>query len=150
MIKKILIISLVIGAVLGVAGLVMFITNPAPEVQRLATLDSGKPYVVKLHARWCPVCALTKSVWSELEQTYAASVNLVVFDFTNGATTESSRSEARRIGLDAFFEDHAGWTGAVAVLDGRTKQVIAVIEGRRSFAEYRTAIDAALKSPTMR
>ena len=141
MLKKILISILSIGVVLAVAGLVMFATNPAPKIQPIAASDPAKPYVVKLHARWCLVCALTKSVWSEIEKTYSASANLVVFDFTSSATTEASRIEAKRIGLDAFFEEHAGWTGAIAVLDGRTKKVIRVIEGRREFAEYRAAIE---------
>jgi thiol-disulfide isomerase/thioredoxin len=146
MIKKIFIASLALVIALAVAGIVMFAKNPAPTVARLSTSESGKPYVVKVHARWCPVCMLTKSAWSEIEKAYSASVNLVVFDVTNGAMTEASRSEARRIGLDAFFEEHAGWTGAIAVLDGRTKKVITVLEGHRSVAEYRTAIDAALKT----
>jgi thiol-disulfide isomerase/thioredoxin len=150
MIKKTFIASLLVAIALAAVSIVMFATNPAPKVARLSTLESGKPYVVKLHARWCPVCALTKPAWSEIEKAYSASVNLVVFDFTNGTTTEESRSEAKRIGLDTFFEEHSGWTGAIAVLDGRTKKVITMIEGRRSIAEYRAAIDAALKSPTRR
>ena len=145
MIKKTLVASLLVALALAVVGIVMFATNPAPAMARISTLESEKPYVVKLHARWCVVCALTKPAWSEIEKAYSASVNLVVFDFTNGTAIEASRSEAKRIGLDTFFEEHAGWTGAIAVLDGRTKKVITVIEGRRSIAEYRVAIDVALK-----
>jgi hypothetical protein len=150
MIKKTFIASLLVALAVSIVGIVMFATNPAPKVARISTADPGKPYVVKLHARWCPVCALTKAAWSEIEKAYSASVNLVVFDFTNGTATEASRDEARRLGLDAFFAEHTGWTGAIAVLDGRTKQVITVIEGRRSIAEYRAAIDAALKGATNR
>jgi hypothetical protein len=150
MIKKVLIIALSVTLVLVAVAVVMFTTNPAPKVDRISRLESEKPCVVKLHARWCPVCALTRSVWSEIDSAYSSSVNLVVFDFTNGATTEASRTEAKRIGLDAFFEEHAGWTGAIAVLDGRTKKVLKVVEGRRPIAEYRAAIDSALKGPTRR
>ena len=150
MIKKILLTVLSLGIVLVGVALVMFATNPAPKVDRISSQESEKPYVVKLHARWCPVCALTKSVWSDIEKAHSASVNLVVFDFTNGTTTEASRREAKRIGLDTFFEEYAGWTGAIAVLDGQTKKVITVLEGRRSGAEYHAAIDAALKATTRR
>jgi hypothetical protein len=148
MIKKAFIASLLVALVLAAVGIVMFAMNPAPRVAPLSTLEPGKPYVVKLHARWCLVCALTKAAWSEIEKSYSASANLVVFDFTSSTATEASRSEAKRIGLDTFFEEHVGWTGAIAVLDGRTKKVIAMLEGRRSIADYRTAIDAALKGPT--
>jgi thiol-disulfide isomerase/thioredoxin len=150
MIKKTFIASLVVAVALAVVGIVMFATNPPPKVARLSGLGSEKPYVVKLHARWCPVCMLTKAAWSEIEKAYSASVNLVVFDFTNGNATEASRSEAKRIGLETFFEEHAGWTGAIAVVDGRTKKVITMLEGRHSVAEYRAAIDAALKGPASR
>ena len=150
MIKKILITVLSFGAVLVAAALVMFAINPAPKVERISSTESGRPYVVKLHARWCAVCALTKPAWSEIEKTYSTSVNLVVFDFTNSATTEASRNEAGRIGLETFFEEQAGGTGTIAVLDGRTKKAITVLEGRRSRAGYHAAIDAALKTPTGR
>jgi hypothetical protein len=30
-----------------------------------------KPYVVKLHAQWCPVCMMTKGVWSRVETSYS-------------------------------------------------------------------------------
>jgi thiol-disulfide isomerase/thioredoxin len=150
MIKKTFIASLIVAATLGIVGMVMFATNAAPKVAPLAPSASEKPYVVKLHARWCPVCMLTKSAWSEVEKAYSASVNLVVFDVTNGAATETSRSEAKRIGLESFFEEYAGATGVIAVLDGRTKKVITILEGRHSVAEYRAAIDAALKGPVSR
>jgi hypothetical protein len=150
MIKKFLVGALTIILVLVGAGLAMFATNSPPKVARISPVESEKLYVVKLHARWCAVCALTKPAWAEIEKTYADRVNLVVFDVTNGAATEASRSEAKRIGLEAFFEEHAGWTGAIAVLDGRTKKVVSVMEGRRSMAEYRAAIDEALKAPTTR
>jgi hypothetical protein len=38
-----------------------------------------------------------------------------------------------------------GWTGAIVVLDRRTKAESAAISGSRVFDEYRAAIDAALK-----
>ena len=150
MIKKILITILSLGGVLIGAALVMIAINPAPKVERISSTDSDRPYVVKLHARWCAVCALTKPAWSDIEKAYSGRVNLVVFDFTNSATTEASRNEAKRIGLETFFEEHAGSTGTIAVLDGRTKKAVTVIEGRRSRAEYHAAIDAALKVPAGR
>jgi hypothetical protein len=71
-------------------------------------------------------------------------VNLVVLDFTTDANTEASRAEATRLGLETFFEEYAGATGTIVVLDGRTREVTASINGSRDFATYRAAIDAAL------
>jgi thiol-disulfide isomerase/thioredoxin len=124
----------------------LYVTNAAPAVPPLSAdaAHSGKPYVVKLHAQWRPYCMITKGVWSQVEETYRDRVNLVVLDFTNDANWEASRVEAARLGLDAFFEEYAGATGIVVVLDGRTRQVTAEIGGSRDFADYRAAIDEAL------
>jgi hypothetical protein len=59
-------------------------------------------------------------------------------------TTDASRAEARRLGLEPFFDEYAGATGIIVVLDGATRAVTASIKGSRDFAEYRAAIDAAL------
>jgi hypothetical protein len=91
---------------------------------------------------------VTKGVWSQIEAAYAMRANLVVFDFTNQATTDASRAEAGRLGLEKVFDENAGWTGTILVLDGRTKDVTASIHGSRDFAEYRAAIDAALRGAT--
>jgi thiol-disulfide isomerase/thioredoxin len=151
MTKKALLIAASLSV--GVVGLAsgMYATNRAPivpEVSAAEAAESGKPYVVKLHAQWCPVCMLTKAMWSQVETMYSTRVNLVVFDFTNQASTDASRAEARRLGLEGFFNENAGWTGTIAVLNGRTKDVTATIHGSRDFSEYRAAIDAALKGAT--
>jgi thiol-disulfide isomerase/thioredoxin len=124
--------------------------NGAPVVASISAADAaaaGKPYVVKMHAQWCVVCMTTKDEWSEIEKTYAGRVNLLVLDFTNEAKTEASRAEAARLGLQKFFDEYSGASGMIAVLDGRTKQVTAELVGDRPFADYRTAIDAALNAP---
>jgi hypothetical protein len=138
--------------VLPVAGLtvavvaLLYLGNAAPATAPIAAsdlADPARPYVIKLHAQWCPVCMVTKGVWGEIEKSYAGRVNLVVFDFTSEASTAASRAEAGRLGLGAFFEEYQGATGLVVVLSGG-KQVLASIKGSRDFSEYRSAIDAAL------
>jgi thiol-disulfide isomerase/thioredoxin len=147
MLRKALLALVVLTALLAGTGYSLYVTNVAPVVAPLSAEQAanGKPYVVKLHAQWCAVCMVTKKVWTEIEQTYAGRVNLLVLDFTTDANTQASRAEASRLGLDKFYEKFGGATGTVVVLDGR-KQVTASINGSRDFAEYRTAIDAALKS----
>lgn len=71
-------------------------------------------------------------------------MNLVVLDFTTEAKAEASKAEATRLGLTKFFDEYGGATGTIVVLDGRTKDVTASINGDRDFTVYRTAIDAAL------
>ena len=153
MIKKILLVVAVFVAVLIGAGGILYVGNVAPSVPPVSPVEAaktGKPYVVKLHAQWCAVCMITKDVWTQIETAYAQRVNLVVLDFTTDANTEASRAEASRLGLTKFFDDYGGATGSIVVLDGRTKEVTASISGSRDFADYRTAIDAALAGPPPR
>jgi hypothetical protein len=129
----------------------MYLQNATPVLPAIApaeTADPARPYVVKLHARWCPVCMVTKGVWSQIEAAYSMRANLVVFDFTNQTTTDASRVEAGRLGLGRVFDEITGETGTILVVDGRTKDVTASIHGSRDFAEYSAAIDAALRGAT--
>ena len=70
MIKKgLLAISSLVAGLLAF-GLIMYILNPAPTVPAIAAAEAAnpaKPYVVKLHAQWCPVCMVTKGMWSQIE-----------------------------------------------------------------------------------
>jgi thiol-disulfide isomerase/thioredoxin len=152
--RKTLVVLVSLGAGLLGIGYALYLGNRAPTVGPIPPSEiatPGRPYVVKLHAQWCPVCMVTKDVWAQIEQTYAGRVNLLVLDFTNQATTDASRIEATRLGLESFFDEYEGATGTVVVLTGATRQVTASIGGSRDFADYRAAIDAALtdaKSPT--
>lgn len=147
MLKRILVIGVaVIAALIGV-GAFLYARNATPTVPPIATADAtatGAPWVVKLHAQWCPICMLTKDMWSEVEKTYAGRVRLAVFDFTDEATTAASRAEAERLGLAAVFEEVGFATGPIVVLDGESKEIVAWINGSREFADYQAAIDAAL------
>lgn len=147
LLKKALAILIAILAGVAVAGFVMYQGNTAPSVPTIAAADiasASKPIVVKLHAQWCPKCMVTKGVWADVEKEYAGRVHLVVMDFTNDASTEASRKEAQRLGLDRFFEEFSGATGIVVVLHARTKEVAAELDFSRDLPEYRAAIDAAL------
>ena len=144
---KALRVTLVLAVVLTAAGVFLYSRNTTPVVPRLAASEAaaaGSPWVVKLHAQWCPVCMLTKGMWSEIEQTYAGRVRFAVFDFTDEVTTATSRVEAERLGLAGVFEEVGFATGPILVLDGRDREIRAWINGSRDFDDYRAAIESAL------
>jgi len=146
-VRKALVVVTVLAVAIVAAGSVMYVRNTAPTVPAVSVAEAAnptRPYVVKLHAQWCPICMMTKAVWSQVEATYSGRANFVVFDFTNQATTNTSRAEATRLGLETFFEKHVGETGTIAVLDGRTKDETASIHGIKGFDEYRAALDTGL------
>jgi thiol-disulfide isomerase/thioredoxin len=145
--RRALSVAVVIVAALVATGVILYARNTTPVVPTIASADAaaaGAPWVVKLHAQWCPVCMLTKASWSEIETHYAGRVRLAVFDFTDETTTAATRAEAQRLGLSAALEEVGFATGPVVVLDGRTKEVVAWIDGSRNFDDYREAIDAAI------
>ena len=145
--RKLLTAALVLVAAVTVTGAILYARNSTPVVPTIATADAaaaGAPWVVKLHAQWCPVCMMTKGMWSRIESQYAQRVRLAVFDFTDEATTAASRAEAERLGLGPFLDEAGIATGTIVVLDGRTKDILAWINGSRDFDEYRQAIDAAI------
>ena len=147
MLKRILLGTAAIVAALAVVATTLYVRNATPTVPPIATADAvapGAPWVLKLHAQWCPVCMLTKGMWSEIETTYAGRVRLAVFDFTDVETMSASYAEAERLGLAAVFEEVRGSTGSIVVLDGKNREILAWINGSRDFSEYRAAIDAAL------
>ena len=145
--RRALTVALVLVAALTATGAILYARNSTPVVPTIATAEAaaaGSPWVVKLHAQWCPVCMLTKGMWSEIEESYRGRVRLAVFDFTDETTAAATRAEAQRLGLGAVLEEAGFATGTILVLDGRTKEIVAWINGSRDFAEYSTAIDTAL------
>ena len=147
MLKKVLIGTGVLVAVVAVTGFLLYVGNAAPAVAVVTTAeaaDPSRPFVVKLHAQWCPVCLITKDVWYDLAGEYEGRANLVVFDFTDEASTAASRAEARRLGLGPFFEEYVGMSGAIAVIDGGSRETRALIGGKQEPGTYRAAIDASL------
>jgi len=144
--------KLVLGTLFAVAGIagaggMLFVANATPEVPSIPAAEAAAPtmpFVVKLHAQWCPVCMLTKDEWSEIEAAYSGRVNLVVFDSTSDATIARSRTEAARLGLDAILDDYHGASGMVLVIDPEPREIVAQLGGNLRFDDYRAAIDAAL------
>ena len=145
--RRAITIAVVLVAALTATGAILYTRNSTPVVPTIAAADAaaaGAPWVIKLHAQWCPVCMLTKGMWSEIEKSYDGRVRLAVFDFTDDTTTAATRAEAQRLGLGAVLEEAGFATGTILVLDGRSKEIVAWINGSRDFADYRAAIDAAL------
>jgi thiol-disulfide isomerase/thioredoxin len=143
-IKKASIVAASVVLLLAIAAAAMYVANGAPAVPR-AEPRTDRPLVVKFHARWCVICMATKDVWEELHAAYAGRVEMVVFDFTTEQTTEVARAEAGRLGLGPVFDEYFGATGSVFVVDGQSKAMRTELRGERDLAEYRAAIDAALR-----
>ena len=104
--RKLLLAAAVAPLVLAVIAAMLMFANPAPAVPDAGAprVSDPRPIVVKLHARWCPVCMTTKDVWARVAAEYAGRVRFVVFGFTTDATTAISRTRARAGGLERVFD----------------------------------------------
>lgn len=152
MLKKLAFIFIAVCLALVAAGYVMYLANTAPitpPISETEAANPSRPFVVKLHARWCAVCMITTSVWKQIQEEYSGRVNFLVLDFTDDRTTDASRAAAERVGLARVFEE-TGATGVVLVVDGRTREVTGSIAGSRDFADYKAAIDTALSRTSVR
>jgi thiol-disulfide isomerase/thioredoxin len=99
------------------------------------------PYLVKIHADWCGVCNRLTPIWSRLGEEYGDSVQMVFFDVTDREAVDDSAREAARLGLDSFFDSHKGQTGTIAVLDGTTRESLAVFRGEMVLDKYQAVLD---------
>lgn len=136
----------ILGVILLALGAVGYALNPPPKVAAVALESAAakRPWVIKFHAQWCPVCLFTRGTWLKIESTYGSRVNLVVFDITSQSATEASRAEAKRLGIEVAFEAHAHEVGSIHVLDAESKEVRDSIYGRAKFSDCAEAIDEAL------
>ncbi len=147
MLRRILIGGGVLVLAVCAVGVALYQFNSAPVVAVVPPAEAvnpTRPYVVKLHANWCPVCLATKDEWNQLAADYKDKVNLVVFDSTSEASIAASMGEATRLGLGTLLEQYQGASGALLVIDSRERKVQAELGGIQPLSHYRAAIDAAL------
>ncbi|HEX3346919.1 MAG TPA: thioredoxin domain-containing protein, partial [Acetobacteraceae bacterium] len=112
----------------------------------LAPSLQGKPVVVRIHADWCPACKATQSTIDDLKQAYAGKINFVQFDVTNGKTAAAAQVEAQSLGLEQFYNASKAATSTVAVIDPQDGKIYATLYNDGNIADYKLAIDNALKA----
>jgi thiol-disulfide isomerase/thioredoxin len=99
-----------------------------------------EPFVAYIHADWCRTCRMLAPTWLAIESEFGERAHLVKLDVSDRAAVERSTAEAERLGLSEFFREHRAATGTIGVIDGRTRQPIAVMRGENDLSKYREAI----------
>jgi len=102
-----------------------------------------KSYVVKIHADWCGSCKATESVWERVQNELGDRATVVKLDVSDRVEYEKATAEARRLGIEDFFQEYRSKTGVVAVLDCQTREPVAVLIGERDFEKYLQAVKKA-------
>jgi thiol-disulfide isomerase/thioredoxin len=117
---------------------VMILGGPlAPSLQ-------GKPVVARIHADWCPACTATQATIDDLKAAYGSQINFVQFDVTNAKTAAAAEAEAKKLGLEKFFEAEKAATSTVAVIDPRDGKVYAQLYNDGNINDYKVAVNGAL------
>lgn len=78
-----------------------------------------------------------------LDEKMGASARVVVLDVTNRKTYAAATIEAKRLGIESFFEQYKSKTGIVGVLDGSTRETLAILSGELDVAVYERALTQA-------
>lgn len=106
-----------------------------------------KPIFADIHADWCAVCNVINPTLRQVRQRYRGRIAVVTFDVTNEQTSQRAEQEAKRLHLLGFFNGYRNQTGAVAVIDPKTRSVLQVFYGENDPARYAAALDKALARP---
>jgi thiol-disulfide isomerase/thioredoxin len=115
----------------------------APKARAGSGSCETKPFIVKIHADWCGTCKRLGPVWEEIQATLGEQATVVNLDVTDRAAYDRSRAEAERLGIDTFVDEYRARTGAIAVLDCRTREPVVVLLGERDITKYRDALARA-------
>jgi thiol-disulfide isomerase/thioredoxin len=104
---------------------------------------SAKPFVVKIHADWCATCRKVDAVWTKLGTEMSDQVSIVEFDVSDRVAFEQSREAAEQLGLADFFREYRSRTGTIAVLDCKSREPVAIMNGEVDLSKYLDAISKA-------
>jgi thiol-disulfide isomerase/thioredoxin len=118
--------------------------GPAQQMQHSTALSpslQGKPVVARIHADWCPACKATQSTIDAIKARYGNNISFVEFDVTDGKRSAAAEADAKRLGLDAFFEAKKTATSTVAVFNPKTGAIVATFYADSNAADYERAID---------
>jgi len=106
-------------------------------------VDAARPFVVKIHADWCGICTALIPTWHALDAQLGDGARLVLLDVTDRKAFEASRDEARRLGIEEFFDRYKARTGTIGVLRGDNREKVTVLRGVREPARYEAAVARA-------
>lgn len=102
-----------------------------------------KPMVVVVYADWCPLCQRLKPVLALINDNYKDKIQFVRLDLTTEATTAKSRTLARSLGLESFFDKNQGTTSLVVIKDASGHEVFRAVHDYE-FQHYAAVLDLQL------
>lgn len=136
-------ISRVSRALIFSVALLSAASAPGADTAISAAQDVSKPFVVKIHADWCGTCRMLEPTLTALDEKIGPSARIVVLDVTDRETYAAAAAEAKRLGIESFFDQYKSRTGIVGVLDGSTRETIEVLSGELDVTVYERVLTQA-------
>jgi thiol-disulfide isomerase/thioredoxin len=88
-----------------------------------------KPLIVRVHAAWCAECQTTLPDFQAFAATYAAKVNVLDFDVTDGKTAANAAALAEKNGLSAYYNRTKTKPLTVTFIDPKANTIVAELRG---------------------
>lgn len=135
--------------------LIALVGSASAQEQKPAAKPDDKPVpaaaewprvvAVEFYADWCQACKVLMPKITEVRSSFQNKYVLFTrFDLTDDITKEQASYLAAFAGLEEVYRRGNGRTGFVALIDAKTKKVIAVVGKDKSVDEIRTMIGEAI------
>lgn len=116
----------------------------APAAAQAAEAQTEAPprlVAAMFRSSWCGACRVLEPRVEDVREDFgAAPIGWVKFDFTLGRRDEL-RETAEAEGIAALYEDFAGRTGFLVLMDRETGQVFEIVTMRYGREEIRAALE---------
>lgn len=107
--------------------------------------EDKKPVVAVIYADWCPLCQKLKPVLARINERYQGEIHFVVLDVTSEKTSAASKQEARRFGLESFFDQYHDRTSVVIIQDAGGREIFRAAHDY-NFQHYAAVLDQQLRA----
>lgn len=112
-----------------------------PEVK----VEAPKVLAVEFYADWCNSCKELMPRMVEIRKSYQNKQVMVVrFDMTDDYTKAQASFMASYAGLAEVYKKGGGKTGFIALVDAKTKEILGVINVKKTVEEIPKMIDDAI------
>jgi thiol-disulfide isomerase/thioredoxin len=117
----------------------------AQEEAKNQKVESPKVLAVLFYADWCNSCKALEPNLNKVKRDFQGqSILFTRFDLTDDFTKDQSAQYAALLGLENYYQENAGKTGYMLLIDRQSKKVLGRITKQNSPEEIKAAFSNAL------
>ena len=117
----------------------------AQEEAKNQKVESPKVLAVLFYADWCNSCKALEPNLNKVKHDFQGqSILFTRFDLTDDFTKDQSARYAALLGLENYYQENAGKTGYMLLIDTQSKKVLGKITKQNSLEEIKAAFSNAL------